>query len=196
MCHGWDPAWPYTVSCHDWPLAGSGGRATPGVLEVDSHPFCRCGRLSWSLWYGCCPPAHRTGSVSILCPSETICHHGKSKNFVSRQTWRCLVDRAQGTDLQRCVFHHTSEPSSAMGVAAPWVWQCHTSRRHHQRGPVPRPCPVPLLVQAQAPQPSSAMAPWSSAHRSAANGEPSLQASPRPIGQQGWAGPPACTKCK
>lgn len=41
MCQGWDPAWAYMVPCYDWPPASSGGRATPGVLAVESYPSCR-----------------------------------------------------------------------------------------------------------------------------------------------------------
>lgn len=186
MCQGWDPAWAYMVPCHDWPPASSGGRATPGVLAVESLQTA-AGQLSCSLWYGCCLPAQGIGSVCILCPPETICHHGKSKNCISGQTWRHLADRA-------CSDVSSITPQSLSG---PWVWQCHCPGWHHQSGP--RPCSMPLLAQAQAQasRTSSAMAPRgvSPAHRSAANEKPSRQASPCPIGQQGWAGPPECSRC-
>lgn len=135
------------VSCHDWPPVGFGARATPGVLVVESHPSCCCGRLSWSLWYGCCLSAQGICSVCILCPSENICHHGNSKNCISGQMWRGLVD-----SLQRCVFHCASseapsEPSSAMGVAVPHSWMVLPEGPHAQPAlcpcwPRPR-CPSP-----------------------------------------------------
>lgn len=168
MCQGWNSVWSYRVSCHNWPPASSGGRATSGVLVVESHPSYCCGRLSRSLWHGCCLPAEGIGSVCILCPSETICHQGRARSALAD------MEMAGRQSLQRGVFHRTSEPSSTVCVAMP------CSQMASPDGPC-----APALRLASRPSPTTAPRCVSPAPRSAANGEPSRQASPRSSGQRG-----------
>lgn len=144
------------------------GRATSGVLVVESHPSYCCGRLSRSLWHGCCLPAQGIGSVCILCPSETICHQGRARSALAD------MEMAGRQSLQRGVFHRTTEPSSTMGVAMP------CSQMASPDGPC-----APALRLASRPSPTTVPRCVSPAPRSAANGEPSRQASPPSSGQRG-----------
>lgn len=174
MCPGWDPAWSYVVSCHDWPPAGSGGRPTPGLLLGwwrAAHPAAVAACLG-PCGHGCCLSTQGLGCGCILCPSETICHHGKSKDCVSGQTWRGLVDICLPSHL-RAVQRHGRGGATLLGGVA-------------RGAPCPGPAPCPCWPRH--PSPTLAPRAVSPAHRSATNGEPSRQASPRLIGQWGCWG--------
>ncbi|TRZ19933.1 hypothetical protein HGM15179_007175 [Zosterops borbonicus] len=145
-----------------------------------------------SCWVGGEPPISLLWPLLLVLVGMAVaCPHRGLALFAScvRQKPSAITGRARTVLADRYgevwytfVFHHTSEPSSAMGVAVPHSWVALPEGRRAQV--------LPRALLAPAPQPSPTLAPRavSPAHRSATNGEPSRQASPRLIGQWGCWG--------